>query len=137
MVIVAAGFAKLLWRQVRTLLRPEGFEMRAVTIIVFTALLLLVIPPLALDTLRGTRGLPYVTEQARFLAPAYPGLAVIAILALRELAGSSAGPSRSPSELLVAASFVLFCHTWVVWTLERFYGPIQGHWLQGATPCQL
>jgi hypothetical protein len=128
-VIVAAGFVKLLWRRARTLLRPEGFEMRAVAIIVFTAFLL-VIPPLALDTLRGTRGLPYVTEQARFLAPAYPGLAVIAILALRELVGFARRAFPVAVGVLVAASFVLFCHTWVVWTLERFYGPIQGHWLR-------
>jgi hypothetical protein len=128
-VIVAAGFVKLLWRRARTLLRPEGFEMRAVAIIVFTAFLL-VIPPLALDTLRGTRGLPYVTEQARFLAPAYPGLAVIAILALRELVGFARRAFPVAVGVLVAASFVLFCHTWFVWTLERFYGPIQGHWLR-------
>jgi hypothetical protein len=129
MVIVASGFVKLLWRHARTLLAPDGFEMRAVAIIVFTAFLL-VIPPLALDTLRGTRGLPFVTEQARFLAPAYPGLAVIAILALRELAGVARRAFPIAVGILVAASFVLFCHTWVVWTLERFYGPVQGHWLR-------
>ena len=129
MVIVAAGFGKLLWRRARTLLRPEGFEMRAVALIVFTAFVL-VVPPLALDTLRGTRGLPFVTEQARFLAPAYPGLAVIAILALRELVGFSRRAFAVVVGILVAASFVLFCHTWVVWTLERFYGPVQGHWLR-------
>jgi hypothetical protein len=129
MLVVAAGFGKLLWRRARTLLRSDGFEMRAVTIIVFTAFVL-VIPPLALDTLRGTRGLPFVTEQARFLAPAYPGLAVIAILALRELVGFSRRALGLVVGVLVAASFVLFCHTWVVWTLERFYGPVQGHWLR-------
>jgi hypothetical protein len=129
MVIVAAGFSRLLWRRLRTMFRPEGAEMRIVAIIVFTAFVLIV-PPLALDTLRGTRGLPFVTEQARFLAPAYPGLAVIAILALRELTAFSRRAFPIAVGVLVAASFVLFCHTWVIWTLERFYGQIHGHWLR-------
>jgi hypothetical protein len=129
MIIVALGFVRLLWRRLRTVFRPDDSEMRIVILLVLTAFLL-VVPPLALDTLRGTRGLPYVTEQARFLAPAYPGLAVIAILALRELTGAARRVFPIAVAVLVAASFVLFCHTWVVWTLERFYGPIQGHWLR-------
>ncbi|HEX3978083.1 MAG TPA: glycosyltransferase family 39 protein [Solirubrobacteraceae bacterium] len=129
MAIVAAGFVRLVIRRMRTLFAPEGSELRVVFIIVLTALLL-VVPPLALDVLRGTRGLPFVTQQARFLTPAYPGLAVIAVLALRELTGFARRAYPIAVGILVTATFVFYCHTWVVWTLERFYGAIHGHWLR-------
>jgi hypothetical protein len=74
--------------------------------------------------------LPFVTQQARFLTPAYPGLAVLAIVVLRELTGFARRAYPIAVATLVAATFVFFCHTWVVWTLERFYGAIHGHWLR-------
>jgi hypothetical protein len=129
MVISAAGFVLLCIRRGRRLFRPEDTEMRAVLVLVLTALVLL-LPPWGLDTLRGVRGLPFVTAQARFLAPAYPGLAVVAILAFRELTRGVRRLFPIAVAVLVAANFVLFCHTWVVWTLERFYGPIHGHWIR-------
>jgi len=129
MVITAAGFVLLCIRRGRRLFLPEDTEMRAVLVLVLTALVLL-LPPWALDTLRGVRGLPFVTAQARFLAPAYPGLAVVAILGLRELTKGVRRLFEIAVAVLVAANFVLFCHTWVVWTLERFYGPIHGHWIR-------
>jgi hypothetical protein len=129
MVVVAAGFVRFLIRRARTLFTPEGSDVRALCIFTLTALLL-VAPPLALDTLRATRGLPFVTQQARFLTPAYPGLAVLAIVVLRELTGFARRAYPIAVATLVAATFVFFCHTWVVWTLERFYGAIHGHWLR-------
>jgi hypothetical protein len=129
MVITAVGFVLLCIRRGKRLFWPEDTEMRAVFVLVLMALVLL-LPPWGLDTLRGVRGLPFVTAQARFLAPAYPGLAVIAILALRELTTRVRGLFGVAVAVLVAANFVLFCHTWVVWTLERFYGPIHGHWIR-------
>ncbi len=129
MVVTAAGFVLLCFRRGKRLFWPEDTEMRAVLILVLTALVLL-LPPWGLDTLRGVRGLPFVTAQARFLAPAYPGLAVIAILSLRELTSRVRGLFGVVVAVVVAANFVLFCHTWVVWTLERFYGPIHGHWIR-------
>jgi Dolichyl-phosphate-mannose-protein mannosyltransferase len=129
MVITAAGFVLFCARRGRRLFWRDDIEVRPVLLIVFTALVLL-LPPWALDTLRGVRGLPFVTAQARFIAPAYPGLAVIAVLALRELTRGARRAFPIAVAVLVAANFVLFCHTWVVWTLERFYGPIHGHWLR-------
>jgi len=128
-VVIAAGFALLLRRSRRRLFHPEGFELRAVLLITLTAVLL-VVPPLALDTLRRVRGLPFTTEQGRFLTPAYPGLAVIAVLALRELTRWSRRAFPIAVATLVAAAFVFYWHTWIVWVLERFYGAVDGHWLR-------
>jgi hypothetical protein len=129
MLIVAVGFALLVARTRRTLLRPEGFELRGVLLITLAALVLL-IPPWALDTLRGIRGLPFDTQQGRFLTPAYPGLAVIAVLALRELTRGRRRAYPASVGVFVAAAFVFYWHTWFVWVLERFYGAIDGHWLR-------
>lgn len=128
MVIAAAGFV-LMIRDVRTQLRPRGAEMRIVLLLVLTALVL-VIPPLALDVLRGTEGLPFTTVQGRFLTPAYPGLAVVAVLALRRLTGWSRWAFPALTGVVVAVAFAFYCHTWIVYVLERFYGPVQGHWLR-------
>lgn len=127
--IVAVGFALLLRRSRRTLFQVAGFELRTVLLITLTALVL-VVPPLALDTLRGVRGLPFTTEQGRFLTPAYPGLAVIAVLALRELTRWSRRAFPIAVATLVAAAFVFYWHTWIAWVLERFYGAVDGHWLR-------
>jgi hypothetical protein len=128
-VIVAVGFAAFVARARRTLLRPEGFELRGVLLITLAALVLL-LPPWGLDTLRGLRGLPFNTQQGRFLTPAYPGLAVIAVIALREL--TRRWPRAFPVSVgaFVAGAFVFYWHTWFGWVLERFYGAIDGHWLR-------
>jgi hypothetical protein len=128
-VIVAVGFALLVARTRRTLIKPEGFELRSVLLITLAALLLL-LPPWALDTLRGIRGLPFDTQQGRFLTPAYPGLAVIAVLSLRELTRGRNRAYPAAVGAFVAAAFVFYWHTWFVWVLERFYGAIDGHWLR-------
>jgi hypothetical protein len=127
-VIVAAGFARLVWRSRKGILRAGASEIQIVALITLTALLL-VIPPLALDTLRGLKGLPFNTQQGRFLTPAYPGLAVIAVLALRELSAARRRAFPVAVGVFVAAAFVFYWHTWFVWVLERFYGAIDGHWL--------
>ncbi len=129
MVIVAAGFARLVWRSRRGMLRPGATEIQVVLLITLTALLL-VVPPLALDTLRGVEGLAFTTAQARFLTPVYPGLAVIAVVALRELTGRSRRGFPIAVAIFVASAFVFYWHTWFVWVLERFYGAIDGHWLR-------
>jgi hypothetical protein len=128
-IIVAAGFALLIRRTWRTLTDPGSPELRQVFVLVFIALLLLA-PPWSLDTYRGTRGLPFIENQGRFLTPAYSGLAVIAVLALRELTARRPGWFGPAAGALVIGSFVFYCHTWIVWVLERFYGPIAGHWLR-------
>ncbi len=128
-IIVAAGFSLLIGRTWRTRTDPASAELRQVAVLVVTALLLLA-PPGGLDVLRGARGLPFGENQGRFLTPAYPGLAVIAVLALREL--SAKRPRLFPLSVaaMVIGAFVFYCHTWIVWVLERFYGPIAGHWLR-------
>jgi hypothetical protein len=125
--LVAIGVVLFLGRSWGTLRDPERPELRQVAILVVAALLLLV-PPLALDTLRGVRGLSFTTQQGRFLTPAYPALAVIAVIAIRELTTRSARVFRISVAAFVAGAFVVYCHTWVVWVLERFYGPISGDW---------
>lgn len=127
MAIVAAGFVLFVFRSRRTMFDPQHPALRIVALIALTALLLL-LPPLALDTLRGIRGLPFTTQQGRFLTPAYPGLAVIAVLAVRELTRRSRRASAIATAALVAAAFVFYWHTWITWVLERFYGPLDGHW---------
>lgn len=129
MVVLVPGLILFLRRSRRTLRRPQGFELRTVWLVILTALLL-VIPPLALDVVRGAKGLPFDAEQGRFLTPAYPGLAVTAVVALRELTGWSKRLFPICLATLVAAAFVFYWHTWIVWVLERFYGPVDGHWLR-------
>jgi hypothetical protein len=128
-VLVALGFVLLVRRTWRTWKRPESPELRQVALLTFTALLLLG-PPLALDTLRGVSGLSFTTQQGRFLTPAYPALAVIAVIAMRELVARRERLYRYLVAALVAGSFILYCHTWIVWVLERFYGPINGHFVR-------
>jgi hypothetical protein len=127
--LVLAGFVLLVRRQRRTLAVPSSPELRQALLLAFAALVL-VVPPLALDTVRGIKGLPFNTEQGRFLTPAYPGLAVIAILAVRELVGRRPRMFAAAVGAWVVAAFVNYWHTWIVWVLERFYGAVRGHWLR-------
>lgn len=127
--IVAAGFITLVVRERKTLTDPMSPELRQVLVLAIMAVVLL-LPPIALDTLRGVKGLPFVSEQGRFLTPAYPGLAVIAVLALRELVGRRPRAFAIAVAGAVAAAFINYWHTWIVWVLQRFYGAIHGHWLR-------
>jgi hypothetical protein len=126
-VIVLAGFVLLVRRLAGTLTSGESPLLRQVAILALTALVLL-LPPLALDILRGARGLPFTSIQGRYLTPAYPGLAVIAVLALKELTARIPRAQAPAIAISVVAAFTLYWHTWVTWVLERFYGQIGGHW---------
>jgi hypothetical protein len=55
---------------------------------------------------------------------------VIAVLALRELTQRVPRVFPLSVGVFVAAAFVFYWHTWIVWVLERFYGPVAGHWLR-------
>lgn len=128
-VVLGAGFVLYVARHRSDLTAPGRPQLRQSLVLALAALVLLV-PPFLLDVLRGTEGLQFTAMQGRFLTPAYPGLAVIAVIALREL---TRGMRRAFPWILasvVAGAFVFYWHTWIVWVLERFYGPIDGHWLR-------
>jgi hypothetical protein len=127
--LVTIGSVLLIRRLWGTLTVPDSPTLRQVVVLAFPALLLF-LPAFGLDTLRGVKGLQFTVEQGRFLTPAYPGLAVIGVLSVREL--TRRHPRVFPVALgaIVAAAFVFYWHTWTVWVLERFYGAIDGHWLR-------
>jgi hypothetical protein len=127
--LVIIGLALVVKRLRGTLTVPDRPALRQVVVLGLIPLVLLA-PPLAVDVVRGAKGLGFMENQGRFLVPAYPGLAVIAVLALRELTARL--PRAYPTVLAVwvAFAFVFYWHTWIVWVLERFYGPVAGHWLR-------
>jgi hypothetical protein len=127
--IVLVGLALLIRRLRGTLTAPDAPQLRQVVVLATPALILF-IPPFALDVLRGLEGLAFTTMQGRFLTPAYPGLAVIGVLSIRELTRRAPGVFPVALAASVAAGFVLYWHTWIVWVLERFYGAVHGHWLR-------
>jgi hypothetical protein len=128
-VIVAAGLVLFLIRTGRVTLRPGGHQQRSVLVICLAALLLVGVP-LGLDTWSAVHGGGFLTQQGRFMTPAYPGLAVIAVLAMGELTGRRRRLFPAAVAALLVGAFVLYWHTWAVWVLERFYGAADGHWLR-------
>jgi hypothetical protein len=127
-VIVAAGFVVYLIRTRRTTFRPLGAGRRSVLLITFTALLLCAVP-MWKDSWSLIHGGAFLTSQGRFLTPAYPGLAVIAVLAIGELTGRRRRLFPAALAVFVAGAFVLYWHSWIKWALESFYGAANGHWL--------
>jgi len=128
-VVVIAGLVLYLIRSRGTTFDPVDSVRRAVLLILWTSLVLFA-PPFLLDIWRGIHGLYFETAQGRFLTPAYPGLAVIAVLATGELTryGRRAFPIATGA--LVLAAFCLYWETWLKRVLERFYGTANGHWLR-------
>jgi hypothetical protein len=127
--IVAVGLVLYLIRSRGTTLTASGARRRAVLLILWTCFVLIV-PQAALDWWRAIHGLGFAVAQGRFLTPAYPGLAVIAVIAMGELTqyGRRAWPIATG--LLVGVSFCLYWGTWLRWTIEGFYGFADGHWLR-------
>lgn len=122
------GFAAFVAVLALRRLRPAGVARRQMLVLA-TVPLLLVGGPLLADTSRGVRGLGFAFQQGRFLTPAFPAVAVVLVATLcrlirrpRRLAATVGG--------LVLLGFAFYWHTWVVWTLERFYGPVDGHFLR-------
>jgi 4-amino-4-deoxy-L-arabinose transferase-like glycosyltransferase len=112
----------------RTLRDPERPEPRQILLLVAAALML-VLPPLWFDTRAAMAGEAFTVVQGRFLAPAFPAVAVVFVLAvthaLRRI--RVAGPAAIAA--VVAVACVSYGHTWVRWCLERFYGPVDGDWI--------
>jgi hypothetical protein len=127
--IVAVGLVRYLIRSRGTTFTASGARRRAVLLILWTCVVLIV-PPMALDWWRDIHGLGFTVAQGRFLTPAYPGLGVIAVIAMGELTryGRRAWPIATG--LLVACSFCLYWEAWLRWDLEGFYGFANGHWLR-------
>jgi hypothetical protein len=127
--IVSVGLVLYLIRSRGTTFSESGARRRAVLLILWTCVVL-VVPPMSLDWWRFIRGGEFLVAQGRFLTPAYPGLAVIAVIAMGELTryGRRAWPIATA--LLVACSFCLYWATWLRWALEGFYGFADGHWLR-------
>ena len=127
--VCLAGFGVFIVRRWRSTTTPDSPQMRQALVLALIALMLF-LPSFSLDLLRETKGLVPLTAQGRFLTPAYPCLAVLAVIAIRELTRWL--PSLYPSAVaaMVAGAFVFYWHTWIVWVLERFYGPVDGHWLR-------
>lgn len=128
-VIVVAGLVIFLVRNRGVGFTPDGGQRRGVLLVLLTAMLLTAVP-LFSDTWREVHGIPFLTQQGRFLTPAYPGLAVIAVLALGELTRFRRRLFPTAVGLFVAAAFLLYWHSWVLWVLKRFYGLPDGHWLR-------
>lgn len=127
-VFVAAGFVAYVVRTRGTTFRPAGAGRRSVLLISFTAVLLWVVP-MWMDCWSAVHGGSFLTTQGRFLTPAYPGLAVIAVLAIGELTHRRRRLFPVAVAVFVAAAFVLYWHSWIKWALESFYGAGYGHWL--------
>ncbi|MFL5817540.1 MAG: ArnT family glycosyltransferase [Conexibacter sp.] len=126
LVVGLLGIAGLAWRLValrRTLLRPEAAELRQLVLLICAPLVLLG-PPLFVDVVRELHGLPFAENQARFQMAAFPAVAVLMIVGLRQLTSRAPRAFPAATGLLVALAAVFYWHDYVVWGLERFYGPL-------------
>lgn len=127
MVIVVAGLLVFLIRRGRRTFRADGGPQRSVILILFTACLLAIVP-MWMDSWSLVHGGGFLTQQGRFLTPAYPGLAVITVIAAGELTGHRRRIYPLATGALVIAAFLLYWHSWIRWVLEAFYGFVAGHW---------
>lgn len=125
--IVAAGFVLYLVRTRRTTFRPEGGPRRSVLLISLTAIILWLVP-MWMDTWGLVHGRNFLLQQGRFMTPAYPGLAAIAVLAIGELTAHRRRAYPAAVAVFLLGAFVLYWHTFARWVLESFYGIANGHW---------
>jgi 4-amino-4-deoxy-L-arabinose transferase-like glycosyltransferase len=112
----------------RRLLDRDCATLRHVVVLV-VAVVALVLPPMWFDVRAAMAGQAFSVIQGRFMAPAYPAAAVLFVLGLSHvLRGVRRGVPLAVGGV-VALSFVNYAHTWTEWSLERFYGPVDGDWL--------
>jgi len=128
-VVVLVGLIVFLVRTRFKRIDPSESRRRGVLLVLLTAMLLAAVPLLS-DTWRLIHGISFLTQQGRFLVPTYPGLAVIAVLAMGELTRWHRRAYPLAVGLLVLSAFVLYWHTWIRWALESSYGFANGHWLR-------
>jgi hypothetical protein len=131
LVIGSIGIVALLLTAiscVRHLLDPATPIVRHVVLLT-TAVLALLLPPLWFDTRAAMAGQAFSVVQGRFVAPAFPAAAVLFVLAVGHLSRRWRAIGPIVTGTIVAVSFVNYCHTWVRWCLERFYGAVEGDWI--------
>ena len=106
----------------RLLDRTDG-ELRQI-LVLLSAPLILLGPPLFVDVVRQLKGLPYAENQARFLVPAFPAVAVLMMIGFRQLTARIRYGLPVLAGVLVAVAAVFYWRNYVTWSLERFYGSI-------------
>jgi 4-amino-4-deoxy-L-arabinose transferase-like glycosyltransferase len=126
LVVGVVGIVGLLWRLVelrRALFNGREPELRQLLILLLTPLVLL-LPPLYLDVQRELKGIPLQLNQARFLVPAFPAVAVLMIVGLRQLTGRIRHAFPIATGVLVVLAAVFYWRDFFRWTLERYYGSL-------------
>ena len=129
MVIVVAGLLVHMIRRGRYTFSADGGVQRSILLLLFTAGLLAIVP-MWLDSWSLIHGGAFLTQQGRFLTPAYPGLAVLTVIAVGELTRHGRRLYPFATAAVVIAAFLLYWHSWIRWVLEAFYGFILGWHLE-------
>ena len=123
--VAGAGLIVLVIRNRRRPLAADRPLLRQVVLMVLSALALF-LPILALDLQHFVDGLGFSLSGGRYLLPAYPAVAVLMILGVRQLTPARLRPLVYAGAALLAA---YFC--WVVWLREyvnRYYGLPETGW---------
>jgi hypothetical protein len=131
LVVGCLGLAALAWLVFslrRTLFDAARPALRQTVVLVAAALVLL-LPALWFDVRQAMAGHAFTVQQGRFLIPAYPAVAVVFVLAASHALRRARAARPVVIGGIVALSFVSYCHTWVQWCLERFYGTVHGDWI--------
>lgn len=120
-----AGLLAWLWANRHDVLTPGGSAARQALLLIAAPLILLA-PPLGIDVSRALNGAPFYVQQARFLTPAYPALAVLFVLGVAQLAGRRRAAHAAAVAGVVIVAAVFYWHTYLVWSIERYYGSLDG-----------
>jgi 4-amino-4-deoxy-L-arabinose transferase-like glycosyltransferase len=126
-----AGLALFVWRSRRSLFDPARPALRQ-ALVLACAPIGVTLPFFLVDMWRSAHGLPFSTATGRFSLAAYAATATLFVLALSELAGRRRARQIPLIAGAVALSLAYYIHTYVVWNLERYYGPL-GDALRHAT----
>ena len=121
--VATVGLARMAWRERRSLRLPDRPLLR-LTLLLLLAPLALTLPFFAVDMLRASDGLSFLTASGRFSLPAASAAAVLFVLGLTQLAAGR----RRVQVLLVAGGVALSFANYAVdfgrWAVERHYGDL-------------
>lgn len=84
------------------------------------------VPFFLLDMKRNHEGLSFLVATGRFSLAAYAAVATLFVCGLCELSGGRSRVQFAVIGAAVALSFAYYVHTYAVWGLERYYGPLDG-----------